>query len=102
MLDGTIVPSIKLVRDNGPKLLLLGTALNIFSTSLPKQFIAREGEAPAEPLRLARQEPRPPVGLILTMRSYRPYLRGPNTRSHFTCWHHKLVLPKCHGRRDLS
>ena len=26
------------------------TAVNIFPTSLPKQFIAREGEAPAEPL----------------------------------------------------
>ena len=26
------------------------TALNMFSTSLPKQFVAREGEAPAEPL----------------------------------------------------
>ncbi len=26
------------------------TAVNMFPTSLPKQFIAREGEAPAEPL----------------------------------------------------
>ena len=25
-------------------------AVSMFSTSLPKQFIAREGEAPAEPL----------------------------------------------------
>ncbi|MCY2986220.1 MAG: hypothetical protein NTY15_21540, partial [Planctomycetota bacterium] len=26
------------------------TAVNMFPTSLPKSFIAREGEAPAEPL----------------------------------------------------
>ncbi len=26
------------------------TAVNMFPTSLPQQFIAREGEAPAEPL----------------------------------------------------
>ena len=38
------------------------TPVNMFTSTLSNQFIAREGEAPAEPWRRqARQEPRPPV-----------------------------------------
>ena len=35
----------------GPCIGVKAPAANMYPTSLPKQFIAREGEAPAEPLR---------------------------------------------------